>query len=145
VSALGHCRPAELADLVAVERLDRAARTTDRPPQYWTDEHARSQAHIAVLEVQGQVCGFTAVWSVAGEVELHDIVVDAQHRGQGLGGQLLAALRSVVGPAPIFLEVRADNAPARALYARMGFEQVGTRRRYYADGCDAVIYVWSVA
>ena len=35
--------------------------------------------------------------------------------------------------------MRASNGAARALYAGCGFEEVGERRRYYADGEDAVI------
>ena len=37
------------------------------------------------------------------------------------------------------LEVRADNGGALALYARLGFDEVGRRRRYYPDGGDAVL------
>jgi ribosomal-protein-alanine N-acetyltransferase len=32
------------------------------------------------------------------------------------------------------LEVRADNEPARRLYAARGFELVNVRRRYYQPG-----------
>jgi ribosomal-protein-alanine N-acetyltransferase len=38
----------------------------------------------------------------------------------------------------IFLEVSADNRPARALYEKRGYVQVGIRPKYY-DGADAVI------
>ncbi len=40
--------------------------------------------------------------------------------------------------APVFLEVRTDNAPAIALYVAHGFEKIGLRRRYYQpSGADA--------
>ena len=38
----------------------------------------------------------------------------------------------------IFLEVAADNDPARALYATNGFNQIGVRPKYY-DGTDAIL------
>jgi len=38
----------------------------------------------------------------------------------------------------IFLEVAADNDPARALYATNGFYQIGVRPKYY-DGTDAIL------
>jgi ribosomal protein S18 acetylase RimI-like enzyme len=38
----------------------------------------------------------------------------------------------------ILLEARAGNAPALALYARLGFERFHVREGYYADGEDAV-------
>jgi ribosomal-protein-alanine N-acetyltransferase len=39
----------------------------------------------------------------------------------------------------MFLEVAEANAAARALYAAAGFAEVGRRRRYYADGGDALV------
>ena len=41
--------------------------------------------------------------------------------------------------AELFLEVRADNPIARALYDSLGFEQIGVRPRYYRDGVDAIL------
>jgi ribosomal-protein-alanine N-acetyltransferase len=43
------------------------------------------------------------------------------------------------GAAAMFLEVSDRNLPARALYAAAGFAEVGRRRRYYADGSDALV------
>jgi ribosomal-protein-alanine N-acetyltransferase len=37
------------------------------------------------------------------------------------------------------LEVATGNTAAQALYARAGFTDVGLRRRYYADGSDALV------
>jgi len=55
------------------------------------------------------------------------------YRGHGLGRQLLGATLEVAmagGLSRIELTVRADNAPAIALYHRFGFETEGTCRRY---------------
>ena len=38
-----------------------------------------------------------------------------------------------------FLEVRASNCAARALYEKLGFREIYVRRRYYGNGENAVI------
>jgi [ribosomal protein S18]-alanine N-acetyltransferase len=63
-------------------------------------------------------------------------------RRQGIAAGLLrAALAEIAarGGSALFLEVGVGNAAARALYDRFGFRQVGLRRRYYADGSDAIV------
>ena len=39
----------------------------------------------------------------------------------------------------LFLEVRVSNTPARSLYKKMGFEEVGVRKKYYEDTEDAIV------
>jgi ribosomal-protein-alanine N-acetyltransferase len=40
----------------------------------------------------------------------------------------------------VFLEVRADNEPARKLYERFGFTEISVRKRYYQpSGVDAIV------
>ncbi|MBF6150569.1 GNAT family N-acetyltransferase, partial [Nocardia nova] len=53
---------------------------------------------------------------------------------------LLEALLATAGErgGPVFLEVRTDNAPAIALYAKHGFHIIGLRKNYYhPSGADA--------
>lgn len=84
-----------------------------------------------------------AVWRDLGEeAELLTIGVAAAARRKGLGAALLAAVvvaARAAGANRLFLEVGADNAAARALYARAGFSQLGVRKAYYADGADAYV------
>ena len=51
---------------------------------------------------------------MAGELEITNIAIKKAYQGHGLGSQLLADLDYV--DFPIFLEVRASNTPAQALY-----------------------------
>ena len=78
----------------------------------------------------------------ADEAEILTLAVLPDQRRQGLARTLLqAAARdaAALGAATLFLEVATRNAAARALYAASGFEQVGRRRGYYADGDDALV------
>ena len=57
----------------------------------------------------------------------------------GRRAERLAALKAE-GACSCFLEARASNAPALALYGRLGFARVGLRRGFYrAPAEDAVL------
>ncbi|SEK58236.1 ribosomal-protein-alanine N-acetyltransferase [Jannaschia helgolandensis] len=83
--------------------------------------------------------GFALGRVMADEAELLTIVVALAQRGQGTARTLLSDFdreARKLGATQAFLEVAADNAPARALYAATGWIQVGLRPGYY-DGTDA--------
>jgi GNAT superfamily N-acetyltransferase len=57
-------------------------------------------------------------------VNVHDVVVLASHRGQGVAAQMLARVEQIArerGACKLTLEVLSGNASAHALYARLGF------------------------
>tara|TARA_R110000850_G_C9965672_1_gene464806 strand:+ start:1269 stop:1664 length:396 start_codon:yes stop_codon:yes gene_type:complete len=83
--------------------------------------------------------GFALGRVMADEAELLTIVVALAQRGQGTARTLLSDFdreARKLGATQAFLEVAADNAPARALYAATGWTQVGVRPGYY-NGTDA--------
>ncbi|AHI01521.1 ribosomal protein S18-alanine N-acetyltransferase [Kutzneria viridogrisea] len=100
--------------------------------------------YLAARDEQGELIGYAGL-AVAGrapdfEASVQTIAVSAHWQGRGVGKALLRALleRADQFRAPVFLEVRTDNATAIALYRAHGFEQLGLRRRYYQpSGADA--------
>jgi len=86
--------------------------------------------------------GFILARVAADEAEVLTLAVAPAARRQGLGRGLLEAaleLAAAAGARQIFLEVSVGNEAARALYAAAGFAEIGRRRRYYADGSDALV------
>lgn len=78
------------------------------------------------------------------ETEVHTIGVDPAWQGKGIGKALLRAMLRIADRfhAPVFLEVRTDNAAAISLYTAHGFEQLGLRKNYYQpSGADAYTMV----
>ncbi len=78
----------------------------------------------------------------ADEAEILTLAVAPPARRQGRAMALLkaaVAYARAVGVRALFLEVGTGNAAAQALYARAGFIEVGRRRRYYANGSDALV------
>ncbi len=68
------------------------------------------------------------------ELHLLNLTIAPAGQGSGLGSALLETVLAHArsrGLAQVWLEVRASNARARALYARRGFDEVGLRRGYY--------------
>ncbi|MDQ4008192.1 MAG: ribosomal protein S18-alanine N-acetyltransferase [Actinomycetota bacterium] len=94
------------------------------------------QALVAVDD-SGAVCGYVVVLLVGDVADLQRVAVAPALRRRGVASALLAGCH--VGAARMLLEVRADNAGALAFYDRHGFAEIARRRRYYADGADAVV------
>jgi ribosomal-protein-alanine N-acetyltransferase len=81
--------------------------------------------------------GFIVSRRAADEAEILSVAVASSYRGRGLARRLLDLhLRRLAGLGllAVFLEVDEDNTPARRLYARAGFREVGRRPGYYAQG-----------
>lgn len=74
------------------------------------------------------------VQRVLDEAELLNIVVFKSFQSQGFGSEIMRKLKLELAGSRIkklFLEVRASNEIAMALYEKMGFEVMHTRRNYY--------------
>ena len=72
---------------------------------------------------------------------IYSVVVAPAARGQGLGDRLVAQAERAAraeGRQRLRLEVRSDNAAARALYQRRHYQQVAALSRYYDDGADGL-------
>ncbi|RUO73512.1 ribosomal protein S18-alanine N-acetyltransferase [Idiomarina ramblicola] len=94
------------------------------------------------------VIGFTISQRVVDELTLHNIAVDPQYQGRGLGNKLMQDLLDYAeeNHCIVFLEVRASNVSAIRLYERNGFDTVGRRTNYYPSDEgreDALVMRWS--
>lgn len=79
---------------------------------------------------------------IAPEGEIYRIATDKSHRRRGVGYRLLSyALKTERGRGleTVFLEVRSQNAAARALYEAHGFKNIGIRKNYYHNPTDDAI------
>lgn len=110
---------------------------------WWAELAGRPRRDYVVAEVEGVLAGYAGLDLAGDTADVMTIAVCAAYRGMGLGDRLLDELvvRAGAGGAEtLLLEVRADNAPALALYRRHGFEQLSVRRRYYQPGdVDALV------
>jgi ribosomal-protein-alanine N-acetyltransferase len=133
-------------DIRAVRRIERAAFEDAWPVRTFETELRNGFADYFLAVRPGapeRLLGYAGVWYMPEQLHLVTIGVHPDDQGRGIGSRLLLevfrrAERAEL--ASVALEVRASNERARALYARFGFDEVGTRRGYYQDnGEDAVV------
>jgi [ribosomal protein S18]-alanine N-acetyltransferase len=102
----------------------------------------RNRYYIAAEGPDGALLGWAGVLVIGDAAEIMTVGVVPSARRAGTGRQMLDALLAEAvsrGAYEAFLEVRADNAAARAMYRNAGFDEIGLRRGYYAGGTvDAV-------
>jgi ribosomal-protein-alanine N-acetyltransferase len=88
---------------------------------------------------QGRLIGFVFGERRRGIGWISSFGVDPDYRRRGVGTALLSHCEQVLGKKQVRLSVRATNKSAILLYERQGYKAVGTWRRYYRDGEDAVV------
>jgi ribosomal-protein-alanine N-acetyltransferase len=139
-------RPATILDLPPIIALERASFPTDAWSEAMMREELGSEhGHYLVLEQAGQVVGYAGLRALPGskDADVQTIAVAESARGRGQGRALLRALVEEADRRrvrEVFLEVRADNPVAQALYASEGFTELGRRPGYYQpDDVDAIV------
>lgn len=98
-----------------------------------------------VAEIDGQVVGCCGVTNVSGEGNINNVVVQEDHRGQGLAYAMMQELLlrgREMGCAEFTLEVRVSNAPAIHVYEKLGFVSEGIRPRFYEKPVEDAMIMW---
>lgn len=140
-------RRASTTDLDAIMLLENGTFGSDA----WSSETMHSElearhTYYLVAHPVGspvEIEGYAGLLSPRGapEADIQTIAVSSDARRHGLGRTLMNSLIGEArerGARELFLEVRADNPGAAALYTSLGFEQIAVRPRYYQpDGIDA--------
>lgn len=118
----------------------------------WTRRHFMDEIEspfgfpTVALTPDGRVVGYLCLKRLLDEAEILDVAVDGNFRGRGIGRILVRwAVDFCRRHAAIVLrlEVRVGNDEAIALYRRLGFREVGRRKRYYENGDDAILMEFS--
>jgi N6-L-threonylcarbamoyladenine synthase len=144
-------RPAVEADLAAIMTVEHECFGNDA----WSEAnmHLELVAHhtfywVATAQLDEgteRVVAYAGLSKLPGgeQSDVQTIAVAPEFRGRGLGRRLMNRLIAEARrreATDMFLEVRADNPVAQALYASLGFETIDRRRAYYQpDGVDAIV------
>ena len=135
-------RPARDSDLDDVAAIERAVFNDPWSRRSFVDLVGQRQVVFLVAVDGASVVGYAIVLLTPPESELANLAVSRLMQHQGLGKRLLRDVVSAArerGSKEMFLEVRASNAAAIALYSSEGFTAVGRRVRYYARPIEDAI------
>ena len=138
----------EIDDIEPVIAIDR-----EIFPDPWSDTGLltyliRNDTVFLTAEDADGIAGYCGCQCAADEADIITIAVAPGKRRSGIGMQLLyemICLAKAHGTANVYLEVRAGNEPAKALYRRFGFTEAGLRKGYYsAPTEDAVVMKYEI-
>jgi ribosomal-protein-alanine N-acetyltransferase len=130
----------EIDDILQIEHVS----FTD-PWSKSSFEEAINSDNITVYSVtddNGNMVGFSCLLMIDYEAEILNIAVDRNSRNQGIGTLLATHMINICrsnGVEDIFLEVRESNVSARALYVKLGFAEIGKRKKYYSNPTEDAI------
>lgn len=105
-------------------------------------EFAKNFSVTLVAETGGVPAGFINFWLLRPQIQLNSLVVSAKVLRQGTASALVAKLEEYAKKSAcpeVDLEVNEHNAPALALYRKLGFEVVGRRPKFYNDSDAAIL------
>ncbi|MBF6077078.1 ribosomal protein S18-alanine N-acetyltransferase [Nocardia beijingensis] len=136
--------PADIARCVELEQLLFPEDDPWAAVAFQSELAGQHNRYITARDDDGRMVGYAGIALLGDaehpEAEVHTIGVDPGRHRAGVGTLLLEALLAEADRrgGPVFLEVRTDNAPAIALYAKHGFHIIGLRKNYYhPSGADA--------
>ncbi|HEY6395413.1 MAG TPA: GNAT family N-acetyltransferase [Candidatus Binataceae bacterium] len=130
-----HCEAlSRLMDAYALDPMEGGAPLSDHARRNLIPALRAHPAHIVLLAfINGQPAGFSicflgfSTFAACPLLNIHDIGVNSDSRGRGVGRRLLEAIEAKargLGCCKLTLEVRRDNRVARSLYSSFGFAQV---------------------
>jgi ribosomal-protein-alanine N-acetyltransferase len=132
-----------LEDVPAVHEIDSLSFSLPWPEHSFRFELTENPVTRSwVAEFNGRIAAMLVLWLIVDEAHIATLATHPDFRRQGIGERLMiAALVSArnEGAAHAFLEVRAWNATALAMYKKYGFVVAGLRPRYYKDNNEDAI------
>lgn len=128
--------PMDKSHLSQVEAIERAYFSHPWSAALLEQELYNDMISLVVAEGEdGTVLGYGEVRAILDEGTLEKIAVAPQFRRQGVAEEILKSYLRLgqAHLAFLTLEVRESNAPAIALYEKLGFREVGRRKNYYRE------------
>lgn len=139
-------RLAEERDVHDVAELDKLCFAMPWSEESFRQEFTENErALYIVAEIGGRIVGYAGMWVILDEGHITNVCVHPDYRKRHIGEGILRVLIAAgaqVGVERTTLEVRKSNAPAIALYEKLGFVSEGVRKGYYENNNEDAIIMW---
>ena len=128
--------------LDAIVNIERECFSVPWSRAMFAEELGRDFAIYLVAEENGEILAYVGAHIAAEDVCINNVATAPRARSRGIAQELLRELACRAyarGGRQFSLEVRESNLPARALYAKLGFTEVGMRKKYYSHPTENAI------
>lgn len=107
----------------------------------WSENSISSELNnslsLWLVALDGEsVVGYVGSQTVLGWTDMMNVAVHPDYRRKGIAEQLVVSLENELKNREstcLTLEVRVSNEPAKSLYDKLGFAEVGRRKNYYRN------------
>lgn len=139
--------PLAEVDLAALIAIEKRSFPLPNSRESYLAELRNTNAYLlgAKHAFDDTLLGYINFWIFTGECHLHTLAVHPSSRRQGIADRLFQAMLDIASDRAakeIYLEVRASNHAALALYEKHRFTRAGYRRNYYADNHEDALLLY---
>lgn len=128
-------RPMAEADLEQVEIIEKDCFSIPWSVKSFLDACTTEEnVYLVCCDDDNKVVGYCGLWTVLGEGNITNMAVAKDSRKRGVGEALMKEMErlgQLKDVSVFFLEVRESNEPAKNLYKKMGYREIGRRKRFY--------------
>ena len=136
-------RKMTLEDVARAAEIEKLCFSLPWSEKSFEDSITRDDTIFLACVEDDVIAGYIGMYLSFQEASITNVAVDPKFRCRGCGAALVADAKlhaKEAGIEEIFLEVRVSNEPARSLYRRNGFEELGVRKKFYEHPVeDAII------
>lgn len=122
------------ADIEAISKLEQVCFSMPWSQAAFQKALHQPEVLFLVAKENEKVIGYVGMYIAVDEGNITNVAVAPEHRKKQIGVGLLETLLKEAADRKvrqIFLEVRQGNLPARKLYQKIGFMEIGHRKNFY--------------
>lgn len=134
-----------IQDIDQVVQIEEENFTLPWSKEDFEDEIKNPRAMYFVVDLDGNVVGFSGLWNILNEGNITNIAIKKEYQQQGIGTKLINTMMKQAkeeGIEALTLEVRISNVKAQHVYEKLGFQGVGNRKGFYKQPNEDALIMW---